>query len=131
MTITFTSIVKVAGDVKKFEFTSPVTLGEREGTKGLWKTFEFKEPSVGENNMIEVMDDAVNIIAGRNTLNLSLGEKYLNEYIVEGAGTLFFETHLAYLDIEENLVKFEYSLSNQDQVKIGDYEITLKINAAN
>lgn len=128
MTITFTSLIKINGDQKKFEFTSPVTIGEREGLKGKWVTYEFVEPSIGENNIIEVTEDAVNIIAGRNTLNLSLAEKYLNEYVVEGLGNLFFETHLHYLDVEEDRTEFEYSLTNQDQQKIGDYQITIKVN---
>lgn len=124
MTVTFTSLVKVNGTENKIEFTSEVVIG----SNGDYKTYAFKEPQAGENNLIEVKDDVVNIFAGRNTLNLSLGEKWLNEFFVPEVGNLFFETHLHYIDMKDDNVEFEYSLHNQDQVKIGDYKIKLKIN---
>lgn len=124
MTVTFTSIIKANDNENKIEFTSEVTLGEN----GEYKTFAFKEPQAGEHNLIEVSEDKVNIFAGHNTLNLSLGEKWLNEFMVPGMGNLFFETHLHYIEASEDLVDFEYSLHNQDQVKLGDYRIILKVN---
>lgn len=126
MTITFTSLINHNGEDNKIEFTAPVKIGQRDS----FTTYEFKEPSVGEMNLIEVKDDYVVIFAGLNTLEFSLGEVIKNQYMVPNMPVIFIETQLHDVEIKENEVKINYTMSSNGN-QLGDYKITLKINKEN
>lgn len=123
MTVTFKSRVEGQGDNEnRIEFTAPVVITERNGMT----SYEFKEPSNGIMNNIEVAENNVNIFAGPSTISMEKGLKILNEYMTP-QGTFTFDAELNELNIKENHIQFNYNLS-QIGKEFGTFFIELKIN---
>lgn len=122
MKITFTSlIIDAQKKESRFHFSAPLVIGK-------WNEFvvyEFVEPSNQELNRIEVSQDAVNIIAGPNTINLEL-EKDIDVLYKTNVGEIIFTSRLNKLKMQEDEVEFNYSLSDHGN-EIGNYTIKLNI----
>lgn len=122
MLIKFESQITTGDNKNKVAFTAPVQISNWND----FKVFEFIEPSMKEQNRIEVSTTNVNIFSGPNTLNLALGEKIEIEYFIYNAGRVFFQSQLHYLDIKDEQIDFSYSLHNKE-ILIGEYHITLTL----
>ena len=124
MKITFKSIVKQNDNENVIEFTSELTLSEWDG----FKVYEFKEPSRGEMNRIEIKDKFVNIFAGPSTFNLELDKTVVNNYQVAGMDQVIPLVALlnSVTKLDGDDYTFNYSMYNNGN-EIGNYEITLNV----
>lgn len=122
MNITFTSLIEQNGENNKIEFVSAVTVTEADG----FKIYEFKEPSTGTFNRIEVSDKAVNIFAGSSTINLELNKRVDNRFETP-VGIQILTSHMTELASESGRVELLYTLEMNGQL-VGSYNIILTIN---
>ena len=121
MNITFTSLIKQGGEDNKIEFTSAVTVTEADG----FKIYEFKDPSNGVFNRIEVSDKAVNIFAGSSTINLELNKRVDNRFETP-VGIQILTSNMTKLESESGREELLYTLEMNGQM-VGSYNIILMI----
>ncbi len=120
--ITFISNINHNGDTQEISFEAAVDITSYEG----FTVYEFKEPNMNVMNRIEIAPDYANIFAGPSTINLELNKTIAIQYETP-QGILLLDSHLEEMDCsDENNVKFQYTLSQQDQI-VGRYNIELKI----
>ncbi|CAM9108839.1 DUF1934 domain-containing protein [Mycoplasma marinum] len=120
--IKFTSNISQAGETQQISFDAAVTID----TYQEFTTYEFKEPNMNVMNKIEVSETAVNIFAGPSSINLELNKTVAIQYQTPH-GILLLNSHMSALTINEDNVKIQYSLANQEDI-VGNYEIILEIS---
>lgn len=122
MIIEFKSKIKQGGKESFIEFKTPVKIYERE----TFTVFEFADPKSKIMNMIEISGDAINIFAGAMTINLHLNKHITTEYTTPH-GNIYFISFLKKIHQEEGKAAFAYTLANQNNELLGEYEITITI----
>ncbi len=122
MIIEFKSKIKQNEENNLIEFKAPVNIYNRDK----FAIFEFADPQSKIMNMIEISDDEINIFAGSMTINLQLNKKVTIEYIAP-QGAVYFVSWLEKITKQKEEINFLYTLSNQNDVVLGEYDITLKI----
>lgn len=105
MKIKFKSTGSKDGENNVIEFDALVSIDKYEQ----FDTYEFLEPSQNIMNRIEVSQNEVNIIAGMNTIQLTLNEKVPNLYATDYRNIdLVF--YMKKLERSENFHTFEYDM---------------------
>ena len=124
MIVEFQSIIKRDGhEDEMIKFTAPIKIIQKDNIS----SWEFKEPSRGIMNLIEVQEDMVNIFAGAQTIMLKLKNKIQNNYQQPGMPMpIIFDSFLNGIQIEKNDLEIKYTLWQNKNI-IGDYHMTLKI----
>ena len=121
MNITFTSHIEQNGEKNKIEFTSEVTVSKTDN----FKIYEFKDPSSGVFNRIEVSNSKANIFAGASTINLELNKDVDNRFETP-VGIQILKSHMTKLESESGREEFTYTLELNNQT-LGSYNIILKV----
>lgn len=105
MKIKFKSTGSKDGENNVIEFDALVSIDKYEQ----FDTYEFLEPSQNIMNRIEVSQNEVNIIAGMNTIQLTLNEKVPNLYATD-YGNIDLVFYMKKLERSENFYTFEYDM---------------------
>lgn len=121
MLLTFKSKMNNQEKENNVEFSALATVSNYED----FIVYEFVEPSEKIMNRIEISENKVNIMTGPNTLQMELANKIQNEYFIQDNNKIYFDVLLHKIKKSKNKIFFKYSLINNENRTIGEYEITL------